>query len=378
MVGRTKIPLLPQTIYCMLVSMLLAFVLSRRFHGALYVLLLLASLGLISLFSAGIPTYQVGGRHYYTGEGVVLLSWALPLSFPLFASVRFNEYDTFHGFALVYQVYFLGFLLKDNWVSTPGFSGGIMFNFTVFDYVLYYSFFMVINIAGVVVGYALDKVRFRDKLRQTMIFIKAKDSAGRRKLLSDSAVAAIGGILLVCSLVSSAYACETWSRYTWALESFSRTRLFIPGHESVVDPVSLAFKNYVVMFPLQVFLALSTAIGGVLLLSLKLLRKTFTAGSTLLISSALMLFEASKILEVYRWASLGTTTPPLSYYSNFLIEASDAYEAWFPLYIQIGLIFLAFGVVFAIMTLKEHFETRREVMPFRSAGDSPVSGGTML
>jgi hypothetical protein len=254
-----------------------------------------------------------------------------------------------------------------------------MFNFTVFDYVLYYSFFMLINIAGVVVGYTLSKIRFRDKLRQTVVFIKAKDSAGRRKLLSDSAVAAIVGILLVCSVVSLAYAFETWRGYTWALESFSHPPLFIPRQsEPAIDPVSLAFKNYVVMFPLQVFLALSTASGGVLLLSLKLRRKTFAAGSTLLISSVLMFVEASKILEVYSWAALRTTTPPLSYYSNFLIEAGNAYEIWFPLYIQIGLISLVFGVVFAIMTFKERFETRREVVRPRSAGDPSASGGTMI
>jgi len=358
----------------MLLSVLASFLLARRFHGALYSLMIALSLGAMSLLSVGVPTHQAGDRQYLTGDSAIVLNRPLPLSYPIYASVRFYSQYTPQGdgsYEAFYQVYFLGFLFKEDSMLIRNDSAFRMLNFTMFDYLLFCSFFMLINVVGTAVGFRLSKARLKDKLLGAIVFVQAADVVAKRRLLKNSTFAAIACALLILGAVSLVGAFEVWRKYMWALEAFGHPPLFITNM-SADDLTSVALQNFVVMFPPQVLLGLAATTCSLVLTWMKLIRQTSLAAATLLISSALMFFEASKIREIYTWASLETTTPPLRYYGQFLAEASYAYETAFPLYIQIGLLFLVFGLFLAVITIKEHGRPKGEIMvEIRSAQSTP-------
>lgn len=91
-----------------------------------------------------------------------------------------------------------------------------------------------------------------------------------------------------------------------------------------------------------------------------------------------MLVEANNVWEVYNWAASQATTGSLSYYGKFLTEASNIYEAVFPLYVQVGLIYLVFGLFLAAMTIKERHKPERQITPPKTAGESSAAGVTLL
>ena len=144
----------------MLLSMFVSFFLARRFGGKAYVSLLTVFTILITLFSVGLPRMDAYWRYTYWKYSVELRH-PLPLSFPFYASVfvvlgiHWGPYPP----PRYYQLYFLTFKLQEL---------GLPVEFEHF--ILFYSFFLEINIVGVIIGYWISKTTLVEKL--TFKFIK--------------------------------------------------------------------------------------------------------------------------------------------------------------------------------------------------------------
>jgi hypothetical protein len=124
----------------------------------------------ISFFSVGIPEYVAISETYFhqreSTEGVLLNNY-YPLSFPFYSSVYYQK--PFAGAIRdssweEYRLNFLTMILHGTRISysmpTPTPSLGFILNFSWLDYILYFSFFLLINIVGAVIGYSINKKRW--------------------------------------------------------------------------------------------------------------------------------------------------------------------------------------------------------------------------
>ena len=147
----------------MLLSMFTSFLLARRFGGKAYVALLIVFSILVALFSVGIPRVDAYWRYTYRKYSVEL-KYLLPLSFPFYASVfvalplRTHTLPT--GWEFVpnpprhyYQLHFVTLKIQE-----LGLPIGLV------HFILFYSLFLVINIAGAILGYLISKTTFIEKL----------------------------------------------------------------------------------------------------------------------------------------------------------------------------------------------------------------------
>lgn len=183
------------------------------------------------------------------------------------------------------------------------------------------------------------------------------DSGGGMKISMRTVMVAI--IVVGCFLLSlhffvSAY--SIWSRYNWAMWRLQYPILFV-GSSALYPQLSLAISQYVGVFP-------SYFVTGLLMLTLSLAtlaissRKTTILIALIVVSGAILLGEAYKIWEIYMWSNLQTTTPPLSYYSNFRGTALASYENLFWLSIQIGVLEVGSGLASAGIRLRGRFKDR--------------------
>lgn len=147
----------------MLLSIALSFIIARKCREKTYALLTVVSLALLSFFSVGIPEYAPYMYIYPTVDSPVLIWNPIPLSFPVYASITSGERPIWGSETTWYRLYFLSLSIGEEWMRIGG--GGTP-NFTVFEYLLYYSFFMLINIAGAAFGYWLSKTAFFDRIAQ--------------------------------------------------------------------------------------------------------------------------------------------------------------------------------------------------------------------
>lgn len=146
----------------MLLSFIVTFLLKRRFTGMVYAFLVIASLVSISFFSVGVPEHRPG-EIAYSSEGLgVRIIYPLPFSFPLFSTLAFNNAQIWHVDTLWYQIRLLNFVIQEDWV----FAGRTL-NFSWFEYVLYFSFFMLVNVVGALLGYWLSMRRSEFQTRQS-------------------------------------------------------------------------------------------------------------------------------------------------------------------------------------------------------------------
>jgi len=141
----------------MLLPTFMSFLLARKFKGRIYILLMTVVLILVSLFSIGFPSVwrSIGGDIIWQ----VNLP-TIPLSFPFYASISEVRY----GHILIHPsppypprydvgLYFLTFQL-------------VGFDFIVITshIILLVSSFLLVNLAGVMLGYWISKTTFIDKL----------------------------------------------------------------------------------------------------------------------------------------------------------------------------------------------------------------------
>ena len=157
----------------MLLSMFTSFLLARRFHRKAYVFLMAAGLVFTSFFSVGLPHYY-SERIIADTESGLLLENPVPLSFPFYASLYFERVSIAHNFRHLgfdketYQLHFLTLILHDFLVYKRywgGLAGSLLFmKITWGHYILFISFFSLVNIVGVIIGYWLSKTTFIEKL----------------------------------------------------------------------------------------------------------------------------------------------------------------------------------------------------------------------
>jgi hypothetical protein len=146
--------------------MLLSFVSSKLLPGKVYVLVMLAFLIPASFLSIGIPQQQPDYLDYLTGEQAILLDAPFPFSFPVYASVVIErDVEVLYQY---YRLFFLNYVLNDRMVVAAGNLGSVFFHFPAFYYVLYFSFFMLIDVFGAIIGYWLGKSAFIDRHLATL------------------------------------------------------------------------------------------------------------------------------------------------------------------------------------------------------------------
>jgi len=151
----------------MLLSVFVSFLLAIIFRRKPYVLFMAICLLLISFFSVGVPTtINLSERSVAPAERGILLDNPLPLSFPLYASLYVEKpinFPTEHYVSEKYQLYFFTSIFHQTWVWSE-FPEGVHLNISWVDYTIFYSFFMLINMVGAIIGYWLSKTTFIDKL----------------------------------------------------------------------------------------------------------------------------------------------------------------------------------------------------------------------
>lgn len=142
----------------MLLSMLISFLLGMIFHRRVYVYVLLEAIALflVVFFSVGFPLYFNDVR---TGTSGVIFSPfyypPVPLSFPFYATLEADR----GGITWEIHYYQFNFLTLNLHRFTVG-SASLRGNYYLLswgDYVLFFSFFLLVNIVGAAIGYWMSK-----------------------------------------------------------------------------------------------------------------------------------------------------------------------------------------------------------------------------
>lgn len=179
------------------------------------------------------------------------------------------------------------------------------------------------------------------------------------KPMKNIALAIVSIALLVLSFYSFYNAYHIWSKYQWALLVLENSIAFFPElTNSIFAEVFFAIREYVMLFPQYFLVGLIALTSALILIVVNSRRRSFIIATLLIVSSAFLFFEAYKIWEIYRWAILQTTTPPLSYYGDARAEAIYAYETLFLLYLLIGSFAIASGLILTAITIKKHYEAK--------------------
>jgi len=165
----------------MLLSMFISFLLARRFGGKMYVPLMIVGLVLVSFFSVGVPEYMYILRHPVhqpiSTDGV-LPNNPLPLSFPFYSSVYHRRPMEFRDLEWEdYRLNFLTLILQETRIVSVGARGSVLLSFSWNIYFLYFTFFLLVNIIGAIIGYWLSKATLVDKLlKRTNASIKQDEA----------------------------------------------------------------------------------------------------------------------------------------------------------------------------------------------------------
>ena len=138
----------------MLLSLVMSFLLLRRFKGKAYVLFTAIALFLISLFSVGVPYVREYPASYSIPTyKTIEPRHILPLSFPF----RGHFYYRWWWGESQYYLYFLTFEIMHFGGSFMGIDSGI--------YILLFSFFLLFNLLGAILGYWIEKL-FEEKAQR--------------------------------------------------------------------------------------------------------------------------------------------------------------------------------------------------------------------
>jgi hypothetical protein len=141
----------------MLLSMFITFLLTRKFKGKVFVLLVTAVLILISVLSIGFPSVW---RSYYGITFWQMNSPAIPLSFPFYVSIPEVSYATINiphprplppGYDV--ELFFLGFMI----------DGLYLIHLQASHIIFLVSFFLLINLVGAIFGYWISKTTFMNR-----------------------------------------------------------------------------------------------------------------------------------------------------------------------------------------------------------------------
>lgn len=139
----------------MLLSILISFLLAKRFGRVTYVLLTTVSLVSISFLSFGLPDVTSSGRDYPTPS-----YYPLPFSFP-FYSID-NAHPSWGMLAVLaesYKLCFLTFRIAEFWGFYP--LSQTSYLITLFRF---YSYFLLVNVGGAIFGYWISKATFMKEI----------------------------------------------------------------------------------------------------------------------------------------------------------------------------------------------------------------------
>ena len=130
----------------MLLSLFLSFILSRRLGSKAYVVLMIVGIVLVSFFS----TVGIGKAETYNSTYYFTPNFPIPLSFPFYALIdttmifiRPPDLPPLRGYCPIYFV--------------TAEIGEFVFPLGSGLFLLIYSFFMLVNIIGVIIGYWISK-----------------------------------------------------------------------------------------------------------------------------------------------------------------------------------------------------------------------------
>jgi len=134
----------------MLLMVLVSYLLRRRFQGKRYVILVFVVTVLVSFFSTGYGWKIIDGSLYTTLP-------PLPFSFPFLSildSYLTMNWDSLH-FVIAYDVYFVTI-----WITRLE-SSPLLMQFLL---VPAFSFFLLVNIIGAIIGYWIKVTRAIEKI----------------------------------------------------------------------------------------------------------------------------------------------------------------------------------------------------------------------
>lgn len=149
-----------------MLSIFLSFLLKRIFHGKVYVPFTTTCLLLISFFSAGVPEYwSIPENLPQPSTQGLHLNNLLPLSFPFYASIYHRRPMDFRDVEWEdYRLNFITLILQETRVVFVSILGTVVLSLSWTTYILYFSFFSLVNIIGAAIGYWLSQTAFIDKL----------------------------------------------------------------------------------------------------------------------------------------------------------------------------------------------------------------------
>ena len=135
----------------MLLSMLISFLLARKFRWKIYVALIAVIVTLISLFSVTVIYLYPLLVVWFWGK-----AYPLPLSFPFHVCIlRYSGYGLFYGvdiYFLTLRIGYQGEFSLYNTLDAINFFGKV------------YIPFLLINVVGAIFGYWISKTSFIEKL----------------------------------------------------------------------------------------------------------------------------------------------------------------------------------------------------------------------
>lgn len=136
----------------MFLATILSFLVNRKFQGKKYVAIMITITVLTSFFSV-FGWIEVTQRTTYTGTYCYIRPiLPLPLSFPFFTYVYLFDSTRDSSPVEVYDLFFLGGRINREYTHWFPASRGF----------IYYSFFLLVNIVGSVIGYRLSKMDFAE------------------------------------------------------------------------------------------------------------------------------------------------------------------------------------------------------------------------
>lgn len=161
--------------------MLLSFLQARMFRPKAYVVFSAVTIALISFISVGVPYYKSGVSYFpqqplQQTSGIVIRN-PLPLSFPFYSSVNHTtQLGPYAGFKTSWEVYQIEFLtlrfpqsalhtiVYQNTTHAESQQSLTSFYLDWGDYLLYFSFFTLVNLVGAIIGYWISRSNLANKL----------------------------------------------------------------------------------------------------------------------------------------------------------------------------------------------------------------------
>lgn len=158
--------------------MFVSFLLGLRFHRETYVLFSVVVVAVVSFLSAGVPHYESYSYSYLPESrnvSGVVISQLLPLSFPFYAYINRTLYpgllpsaeDVYESYQIEVLMFRFpmssGRAVIDTYINIGAEQPTKFLYMDWGDYLLYFMFFLALNLAGAIIGYWISRTAFVDQ-----------------------------------------------------------------------------------------------------------------------------------------------------------------------------------------------------------------------